>query len=166
MTSAKHRRRLERFVAFDGLVPTCVECGETGTLTTYGAAGIYLHRPDLVEKPCYLCRCGAYVGCHAGATSPLGKPAGRETRTARIAAHKVFDPLWQARVAQGVKQHVARGKAYKWLAREMNMRPEDCHISWFDKDQARRAQHICEPFAGAAKRILRGEAENKARTGP
>ena len=72
----------------------CTDCGcNTPDLVT--GAVIYPHRPDLADKPIWLCPCGAYCGCHPGTQDPLGSTAGPETRNARSYVHRVLDPLWR-----------------------------------------------------------------------
>jgi zinc-finger-containing domain len=72
----------------------CIECGETPSRVT--GRDIYPHLPDLHSLTFWLCVCGAYVGSHKRDGSPLGSPAGRRTKDARIRAHKWFDPIWQS----------------------------------------------------------------------
>lgn len=129
--------------------PICIECGSLARPVTGEA--IYPHRPDLHEKPFYLCACGAYVGCHPGTSIPLGKPAGPETRSARSQAHAVFDALWKRKAERGdCGFGKARGKAYRWLAEQLGIDPTDCHISWFDAATCRRVVEVCAPYARAA----------------
>ncbi len=51
--------------------------------------------------------CDGVIGCHPDG-SPLGTPANKETRQARIDAHDVFDNWWPAAM-------MTRGAAYEWL---------------------------------------------------
>ena len=119
---------------------TCLECGGVGKLVTGKA--IYPHRPDLYAKRFYLCACGAYCGCHPGSIVPLGHPCGPETRAARQAAHAAFDPLWKK------GGPMSRLEAYKWLAQELGIDREICHIGMMAAERARRVVAIIE----AAKR--------------
>ena len=146
MTSAKHRRAKERR-APKSIDPVCVECGGAGVLVS--GAVIYPHRADLHDRTYYRCACGAYVGCHPGTQLALGFPAGADTRSLRNRIHKAFDPLWKERVEQGVAQFRARGRAYKWLARELGIRPDECHISQMDGELAARALAIVQPVYDA-----------------
>lgn len=99
---------------------------------------VYPHRPDLHEKKFYICPpCDAYVGCHRGTTRPLGRLANAELRLAKIAAHAAFDPLWRNR-------QMTRNAAYSWLARQLGIRREDCHVGEFDIEQCRRVVAVCE----------------------
>lgn len=110
------------------IVPRCVECGKTATLTD--GQSIYPHRPDLYEKRFYQCECGAYVGCHPNTDKPLGYPCGPDTRRWRSAAHEAFDPIWRTKL-------MTRAKAYAWLADQLGMDGADCHIGMMNEQQAR-----------------------------
>src|SRR3546814_17047159 len=93
--------------------PICLECGQTAALTT--SQKIYPRRPDLWNRPMWLCACGAYTACHSGTASPKGRPAAKATRAARIEAHASFDRLLARKVARdGCSQKAARGAGYKW----------------------------------------------------
>lgn len=54
--------------------------------------------------------CDGKVGCHPGTDTPLGFPAGPETRQARIDAHDALDALWQPLGKRW------RGRAYRFVA--------------------------------------------------
>ncbi len=80
----------------------------------------------------YLCRiCYAFVHCHPGSTTPLGTMANRETRQARKLAHMVFDPLWK-------RGEMTRSQAYEWLAGELGITEDKCHIGMFNAEQCQR----------------------------
>jgi hypothetical protein len=113
--------------------PTCIECGRHTDKATGEA--IYPHRPDLRNKRFWLCRCGAYVGCHSSTWRPLGYPCGPETRKARMAAHDAFDHLWRG-------GPMSRGDAYAWLGEVMRLPPEECHIGMMSEAQAREAARL------------------------
>lgn len=72
----------------------CPYCRQPAKLVT--GAAMYPHRPDLIHKWFYRCfPCDAHVGCHPGTRNPLGRLANFELRTAKIAAHAAFDPIWR-----------------------------------------------------------------------
>lgn len=121
------------------LKPLCIDCGGTTRQTT--GAEVYPSRPDLRDKPIYVCVCGARVQCHPGSTNPLGYACGPDTSRARQRAHAVFDPIWRAK---GTKN--ARSTGYKWLAAELGIRPEDCHIGMMDRAMAQRVYDLCKPI--------------------
>ena len=73
----------------------------------------------------YLCKpCKAWVGVHQGTDKPKGDVANVELRQLRIEAHKYFDFLWKEKLRREritnpkYKKYKARGKAYKWLAKQ------------------------------------------------
>ncbi len=74
---------------------------------------------------------GCTVVCWSQSTST---PADQETRDARHALHRVFDPLWQdgGRFAN-------RREAYLWLADVMGLHRAKTHIGYFNLDQCQRA---------------------------
>ena len=80
-------------------------------------------------------KCNATHGAHPDGT-PLGIPADKETKKARMKAHDVFDKLWKR---QGMK----RTRAYRWLQERMGLGKEDCHIGRFDIEQCNRVVEIC-----------------------
>lgn len=98
---------------------------------------IYPHRPDLYSKLFYQCApCSAYVGCHPDTDKPLGRLANAELRRAKSAAHAAFDPLWK----QGPW---SRKRAYSWMAEQLGIATEECHIGYFDIEQCRRVVDVC-----------------------
>ena len=122
--------------------PTCCECGAEAALVT--SQKVYPHRPDLWNRSMWLCECGAYCGCHAGTDHSLGRPAGKETRAARGAAHAAFDRLWQAKMRRdGISKTKARGAGYLWLAGELDIDPEDCYIGSMTRLYAQRVVALC-----------------------
>lgn len=113
----------------------CPYCGNQADLVD--GLAIYPHRPDLVSKRFYRCApCDAYVGCHPGTATPLGRLADGSLRRAKIAAHAAFDPIWKG----GAKR---RNHAYAWLADQLRISRKACHIGMFDVDTCRRVVEIC-----------------------
>lgn len=97
--------------------------------------------------------CRAWVGCHKGTTTPLGRLADRELRRWKMAVHAVFDPIWQARFQRKraldpkyTKAH-ARGGRYKRLSELMGIPRKDCHIGMFDVERCKQAIAIIESGA-------------------
>ena len=144
--------------SFDSFRPSCCECGSAEHVDLAQGQIIYPNRPDLwahesgAQRWWWLCSaCWAYCGTHAGTLKPLGRPAGKETRRAREAAHAAFDPLWQKRQRlSGLSKHHARGKGYKWLAEQLGIDRKLCHIGEMDAATARRVVAICN--AGGTER--------------
>lgn len=109
--------------------------------------------------PVWICQCcQAYVGCHPGTHKPLGRLASKPHRQLKMAAHAAFDPLWKRKASVYIKErpgaskrcmaksyHRARGKAYKWLAEQMGIPQEECHIGYFTIEQCKRVVEICTP---------------------
>lgn len=127
------------------VAPLCLECGKPAVQTMSQA--IYPHRPDLWNRPMWQCACGAYVGCHAGTIKPKGRPAGRETRKARMAAHEAFDRLWQRKMERdGCSKKKARAAGYKWLAEQLGLSAVDCHIGEMTRANALRVVQICRRY--------------------
>ena len=125
---------------------TCPYCEAAAQLVT--GETVYPRRPDLYAKMFYICvPCGAHVGCHDGTTKPLGRLANGELRTAKMAAHAAFDPLWES---QGMK----RKAAYAWLAEQIGIDSKKCHIGWFDVAMCRRVVEVCDKIAAT---VVSGE---------
>jgi hypothetical protein len=88
--------------------------------------------------------CDAYVGCHRGTTKPLGTPADKRTRKLRRQAHAHFDPLWREKAGRG--GNTARADGYAWLAREMGLSLDECHIGMMGAEQCRQVVRLCKPW--------------------
>lgn len=105
----------------------CDYCGKQAELV--GGERIYPHRPDLSALRFYACApCKAHVGCHPGTTKPLGRLADAKLRSAKMAAHNNFDPLWK-------KKRMSRHAAYARLSDRMGIPREKTHIGMFDVSQ-------------------------------
>ena len=68
---------------------------------------------------------GCTVVCWDGQNST---PADKETRDARMEAHKYFDRLWP--------HQIERKEAYRLLAEFLGLSCKDTHIGYFDKEVA------------------------------
>ena len=76
----------------------CCECKKLVNARLTNGKEIYPHRPDLYDKPFYICPiCGNYTGCHKGTTNALGSIPNRELRTYRQNIHALLDPLWKSK---------------------------------------------------------------------
>lgn len=139
------------------VAPRCADCADGGCVDLAQGQTIYPQRPDLWAHEdgslrwWWLCRCGAYVGTHKGTINPLGTPAGKATRDARMAAHAAFDPMWQKRLrlSPELSKAKARGRGYKWLAAQMGMSTKDCHIGMMTAKQALRVVDVCSAAKNA-----------------
>jgi len=97
---------------------------------------IYPHRNDLWSKVFFRCLpCEAWVGCHPGTDAPLGRLANAELRRCKSQVHSAFDPLWKSRER-------TRTQAYQWLADQLGIDVENCHIGEFDVATCKRAVGI------------------------
>lgn len=115
--------------------PICPYCKVTSKLVT--GAVIYPHRPDLAAKLFYQCApCDAWVGCHKGTKTAMGRLANLELRQWKMRVHSVFDPYWR-----GTK-NVTRGMVYRRLARGLNIPLDECHIGMFDVPRCMQALEV------------------------
>jgi ssDNA-binding Zn-finger/Zn-ribbon topoisomerase 1 len=110
---------------------TCPECG----------APMKLLRSTKYPKHPFFYGCSAFPVCRTthGAHAdgrPLGIPADRRTRGARIDAHAAFDPYWRARGWR-------REGAYHWLATQLGIERAQCHIGMMDAETCRRVVELC-----------------------
>ena len=97
----------------------------------------------------YVCenfpKCDSYVGCHPNTTKPLGRMANKKLRTMKSKAHYYFDPLWKNRLfARNKSLSHNRTKAYQWLAKQLDLPENKCHIGLFDVDMCRKVIQICK----------------------
>lgn len=80
---------------------------------------------------------GRFYGCRAwpecdgahGAFAdgrPVGISGDKATRSARRTAHEAFDRLW-------VDGQMTRQQAYRWLASQLQLTADECHIGRFDE---------------------------------
>ena len=79
--------------------------------------------------------CKATHGAHKDG-EPLGIPANKETKEARIRAHDAFDRLWKPDKSK-------RGELYLWLAKELGIPSMNCHIGSFDKETCEKVIMLC-----------------------
>jgi len=113
----------------------CPYCGDE-TQRVRGS-DLYPHRPDLRHRRFVACLpCKAWVGVHGGTGRPLGTIADATLRRARQRAHGAFDPIWKS---GGMK----RTKAYVWLASQLGIEVERCHIAMFSEATCDRVVEIC-----------------------
>lgn len=86
--------------------------------------------------------CEYLVGAHADGR-PLGSPADQRTRRARHRAHEVFDQLWTRGSIPGPTAARRRRRAYRWLAKQLRLTPDTCHIGRFNEQLCRRVIELC-----------------------
>lgn len=116
----------------------CPECGKEASLVR--GTDVYPHRKDLSHLDFWVCKtpfCDTRVGCHPGTSIPLGSMATLRLRTVRSTAHRVFDPLWK-------KGPITRKQAYSWLAKELSVKIQDCHIGQFNEIECNKVMQLCQ----------------------
>ena len=127
--------------------PICPYCGKVAELV--GNAVIYGR--TVGHGQAWACgnfpKCDAYVGCHHGTNIPLGSLANKALRKARGAAHRALDPLWTRKMkVDGCARFKARSAAYRWIAKQLEIGFDFCHIAMFNEAQCRRVVKICAPY--------------------
>jgi ssDNA-binding Zn-finger/Zn-ribbon topoisomerase 1 len=88
-------------------------------------------------------QCRATHGAHPDGR-PLGIPANKETKQARIRAHDAFDRLWKG-------GRMTRAQAYGWMQRAMDLSKDEAHIGRFSIEQ-------CEALGREVAAILENES--------
>lgn len=87
-------------------------------------------------------KCKAAHGAHPDGR-PLGIPADKPTKDARIKAHEAFDQLWKS-------GRMRRGDAYRWLQTVLGLDKDSAHIGRFTIEQ-------CNQLIEAVQKELAGE---------
>ena len=83
------------------------------------------------------------MGCHNDTGSPLGTLAKAALRKLRMETHAAFDPVWQLlEIGNGWSRSKARSTAYTWLAGQMHIAADQCHIGMFDEIACRHALQV------------------------
>lgn len=100
----------------------CPECGAQMVLRTSKFGLFY----GCTQYP----TCTSAHGAHKDGR-PLGVPANKETKAARIEAHDAFDRLWKGK-------HMRRKEAYVWMQNTMMLSAEDAHIGRFTIEQCQQ----------------------------
>ncbi len=102
-------------------------------------------------------RCKGTHGAHPDGR-PLGTPAKKEVREARIKAHAAFDKLWleadslpcyspEDENARARIRFAARGRAYRWLAERMSK--TEVHIAEMGLVECLQVQGLCQGVTAA-----------------
>lgn len=134
----RDQQRVAQFVENVMRVRTCVcpYCGETAAKVS--GIELYPNHPDLARRSYYICwPCRAWVSCHWKTGEPMGSLANEELRALRRTAHAAFDPLWQS---PGLPD---RAQAYRWLALELKIPPQLCHIAMFNREECLAVLELC-----------------------
>lgn len=133
----------------NGMTKHCSYCQVEVPLLNHGDAG-YPYYSDY--GPTYVCvPCGAWVGCHKGTTRALGGLANAELRAAKVAAHAVFDPLWQGKIRRDkCSKTVARRAGYKWLSEQLQIPVKKTHIGYMSLEECKKVIEVCGKFRKSA----------------
>jgi len=120
----------------------CPYCGEQAILTD--SSEVYHGKS---YGMIWICRpCKAWVGTHKNSKRhvPLGRLANAELRRWKIKAHDAFDDLWNRKMNRDrCSKTEARTAGYSWLAAELGIKEDDCHIGMFDVPMCRKAVDVC-----------------------
>lgn len=95
--------------------------------------------------------CMAWVGCHRNSKDhkPLGRLANAELRRWKQNAHRVFDPMWKAKIRRDeCSKHKARSAGYRWLSEQLGISHKECHIGMFDVALCVATVEVCTPPYG------------------
>jgi ssDNA-binding Zn-finger/Zn-ribbon topoisomerase 1 len=92
--------------------------------------------------------CSTYPACKAAHGAhpdgkPLGIPATKEGKLARIKAHDAFDKLWNNGRKDG---SMSRKAAYRWMQTALSMTKEEAHIGNFDIPKCERLVAAVEAY--------------------
>lgn len=121
----------------------CDYCSQPAQLVT--GREIYAHRVDLASKNFWQCEpCKAWVGVHPSTITPLGRLANTELRAMKQLAHAAFDPLWEGKIrSDKCSKKTARKAAYAWLAEQMGIPVDECHVGMMDVNRCRKVVEVC-----------------------
>lgn len=123
----------------------CDYCGKPAVPTK--GSNIWPSRPELSLTFFYCCDpCGARVGTHKGTWQPLGRLANADLRRLRQEAHAVFDPICHSLIPVGGKRQQGREAGYRWLAEQLGLTRDTCHVGLFDDALCRRAIEVCTNY--------------------
>ena len=73
---------------------------------------------------------------HITALRNMADRLSKHAPIARGEAHAAFDPIWKS-------GGMSRTQAYKWLAAQMDLPVEECHMEKFTAEQCRKVVEIC-----------------------
>lgn len=119
-------------------VVTCPYCKNKAEKVT--GADLYPRVPGIRNRVYYVCRpCDASVGTHKETGLPFGTLANAELRKWRKNAHQWFDRLWLGHNTR----FSDRSEAYKWLAQQLNVSTDRCHIGMFNIKRCKQVVRIC-----------------------
>jgi len=109
----------------------CPECGSTMVLRKSKYGVFY----GCSEFP----KCKAAHGAHKSSGKPLGTPANKKTKQARMRAHASFDTLWK-------DKHMDRSAAYVWMQEAMEMTEDEAHIGKFSEEHCDQLEMLVNDY--------------------
>jgi ssDNA-binding Zn-finger/Zn-ribbon topoisomerase 1 len=120
-----------------------IKCPDCGAPMVLRSTNKYKYK-DGSPRKFYGCstfpKCRGTHGAHPDG-SLLGTPGDSKTKISRMAAHESFDRLWK-------NNHMERGYAYEWLAIQMRISVEHCHIGNFNEEQCQQVTNLCDDYIG------------------
>lgn len=90
-------------------------------------------------------KCSNKHGAHPDG-APLGTPAPKEVRLARIRAHDTFDRLWK-----GPPRYMSRREAYGWMQKTLGLSKDAAHIAMFGIAECERLIAAVAQYLTTAK---------------
>lgn len=137
-------------------------CGYCGRAARFRETSEHIYQ-GLDWGPVWECPvCDAYCGCHPDTGQPLGTLANKALRTQRREVKLLFNPLWEdvdgayPYVAPGGRprlRRIMRTRAYAWLAEQLGLSKDDCHVAMFDEAMCRRVVQLLQEQQQTAGRI-------------
>lgn len=93
--------------------------------------------------PEYKCSCGRGIRAHFSNNKPMGRPADPKTRRLRSLAHEAFDKIW-SNYDGSLSLEYTRRLSYNWLAAQLGIHEDKCHIGAFNDWTCSKVIEICK----------------------
>lgn len=118
-----------------------IECPDCGSAMILRETSRFKHRNGDNRK---FYGCSTFPVCRCIRPSHpngqvFGIPGDAETKKARIAAHAIFDPIWQS-------GNMTRRQAYQWLADKLGVK--EIHMSELSASECKRVIQVIEESHG------------------
>ena len=128
--------------------PADLPCPECGARMQLRSTPRFTYRDGLPRQFYGCSRWPACPGSHGAHPdgSPVGVPANRETKAARMRAHAAFDALWKG-------GELSRADAYRWMRKALQLDAAEAHIGRFDIDLCERLVAAVAAREGAIEGI-------------
>jgi hypothetical protein len=134
------------------MIVICPYCDSEATLAS--GKDIYGPKWNYTQKKFWVCfSCKAWVGCHDTTFVPYGSLAKAPLRKLRQQVHELMDQLWKPATLKGQitgrkQMKEARNLTYAWMAAELGIEPEECHIGMFNEERCERALKVLREAMG------------------